>query len=256
MIVLIVMALAVVGVLYGLVPPARRFIKGDRPVWWVRDGLIAVLVAVLVLFGHSYVLSVSGTRETGEQGQSQAQRISDVNFVRFRSSEQYQPRPFRQFDLEGMNLSGLELRGADFTEAKLSGANLTRTVLSFESGTPGAPGRPAIPSANTFFQGANLCRADLTAADLRYAYLVNTNLTGADLAFARLDGAALNGSDLSGATLPSDPRDLAGIYYDDSTIWPEGFQPPPSATGDKMEFLEDPVNRKLYGDVQRPACNS
>lgn len=250
------MALAVVGVLYGLVPPARRFIRGDRPVWWVRDGLIAVLVAVLVLLGHSYVLSVSGTRDAGEQGQSLEQRISNLNFVRFRSSEQYQPRPFRQFDLEGMNLSGLQLKGADFTEANLSGANMARTVLSFESGAPGAPGEPAIPSANAFFQGANLCGADLTAADLRYAYLVNANLTGADLAFARLGGAALNGSDLSTATLPSDPRDLAGIYYDDDTIWPEGFQPPPPATGSKLEFLENPLNSKLYGDVKRPACNA
>jgi len=38
--------------------------------------------------------------------------------------------------------------------------------------------------------------------------------------------------------LPSDPSYLAGIYYDDNTIWPEGFQPPPSATGNRLDFLE------------------
>jgi len=257
-IVVVATALAATGVLYGLIPPSRRFIKGDRPVWWVRDGFIAVFVAVLVLFGHGYVLSASATRE---QGQGQDQRISDLGFVRDRSSEQYQARPFRGFDLGDMNLAGLELRGANFVEADLGGANLTGTDLRGYPGTPEAPGPPgqppipAIPGARALLQGVNLCHADLTGAILQGSYLVNANLTGTDLTSTGLQGAALNGSDLSGATMPSDASFVEGVYYDDNTIWPEGFQPPPSNTGDRFGFLQDPIDNELYGDIKRPTCN-
>lgn len=247
--------LVVTAVLYGLVPPTRRFIKGERPVWWVRDGFLAVFVAVLVLFGHSYIVTLSAG-DKPEQGQDQDQRLSDLDFVRSKSSEVYQVRPFRGFDLRDMNLAGLQLRGADFTEADLSGANLTGTDLVSQAATPEASGRPATPGVAAFLQGVNFCHAVLTRADLRYSFLMNANLVGADLALARLQGAALNGSDFSGATMPSDASYLEGIYYDDDTIWPEGFEPPPSNTGNKLVFLENPVNNALYGDIQRPACNS
>ena len=109
-------ALAVTAILYGLVPPARRFIKGERPAWWVRDGSLAVFVAALVLFGQSYVLRAG---DTGEHSQTQAEgqdlRIANLNFVRFKSSNEYQARPFRGVDLRYMNLAGLQLRGADLT---------------------------------------------------------------------------------------------------------------------------------------------
>lgn len=256
-----ILVVTATGGLYLVVPAARRFIKSDQPVWWVRDILIAVLVAMLFLLGQSYLVDTSGARELGQdqaedQDQDQDQRTSDLQFVRDRSSEWYQARPFRQFDLRGMNLAGLELRGANFAQANLSGVNLTGTVLRPQTGTPEAPGRPAVPSVQVLLQGVNLCHAVLTGADLRGSYLSNANLTGADLSFTRLQGAALNGTDLSKATLPSDISYLADIYYDDNTIWPEGFQPPPSAvSGNQLDFLRDPINNELYGDIQRPVCN-
>lgn len=258
-IIVVTAALVATAVLYVLVPPARRFIKGERPVWWVRDGFLAVFVAVLLIFGHSYVLRAS---DRGEQGQSQghdqgqAQRISNLDFVRSRSSDEYRARPFRGFDLRDMNLAGLELRGADFTGANLGGANLAGTRLNYQNSTPEAPGQPAIPAASTYLQGVNLCRAVLTGADLGFTYLVNANLIGVDLSSTSLRGAVLNGADLSGATMPADFTYLEGIYYDDTTTWPEGFQPPPANPGDKFGFLENPINNALYGDIQRPTCNS
>lgn len=256
-VIVIAAALAVTGALYGLVPPARRFIRGDRPIWWVRDGFLAVLVAALLLFGQSYALNTdNGRKQSQGQDPGQDQSLLDLQFVRDRSSEQYQARPFRGLDLSSKNLAGLELMGSDFVEANLEGANLTGTNLRNQSATPEAPDHPAIRSVNTFMQGVNLCNAVLTGADLRYSFLVNANLTGVDLTFTRLRGAALNGSDLSGATMPSEAAYLEGIYYDENTIWPEGFQPPPPAAGNKFDFLQDPVNNELYGGIQRPACNS
>ncbi len=254
--------LVVTGGLYFLAPPVRRFIKGDQPVWWVRDVLIAVFVVVLVLFGQSYLVGASGIHEQEQaqgQGEDQAQdqRIADLNYVRFRSSASYQERPFRGFDLRDMHLGGLKLRGANFVEANLGGANLTGTDLRQQTGTPEAPGQPAIPEVRTLLQGANLCHAILTGANLQGSFLINANFTGADLTDARLQWANLNGADLSAATLPSDASYLEGIYYDDNTVWPEGFQPPPSNTGNGLEkFLQNPANSELYGDIPRPACNS
>jgi hypothetical protein len=66
-------------------------------------------------------------------------------------------------------------------------------------------------------ENTNLSGLNLRGADLRGAYLSGANLRGTDLS-----GADLNGADLSGAI-------LEGIKYDDLTVWPEGFTPPPSA---------------------------
>lgn len=255
----VAIALVVAGVVYGLIPPARRFINGDRPAWWVRDGFLAVLVATLVLFGQSYVLSVSGASDYGqgqEREEAQSLRFSNLDFVRDRSSEEYQARPFRGFDLRGMNLAGLKLMGSEFVEANLAGANLTGTNIRQQKGAVAESGEPPVPAVRTFLQGVNLCNAVLTGADLRSSYLVNANLTGADLSFARLQEAALNGSDFSSATMPSDPSFLEGIYYDENTIWPEGFQPPPSNTGNKFGFLQNQLNNELYGEIVRPQCSS
>jgi hypothetical protein len=263
--IVVVCIIAVTGLLYLLIPPIRRFIRKDQPVWWARDIFIAAVVAILVLFGQYYFVNA---RHTGDQKTSSdqanqaeqldAQRIENLRFVRDRSSTATQPRPFRQFDLRGMNLAALQLKGANFVEADLSGANLTGTDLSSQAATPARADTPAIPAAYSFLQGVNLCHAVLAGADLRNTYLVNANLNGVDLTSTLLQNAILNGSDLSGATLPSDTSSkqslLAGINYDEKTVWPEGFQPPPSSARDVFVFLRNPVLNKLYGDLPRPKC--
>ena len=47
----------------------------------------------------------------------------------------------------------------------------------------------------------SMCRADLSGADLRGAYLSRADLSGADLSGADLRWADLSGADLSGADL-------------------------------------------------------
>ncbi len=53
---LVAAALVVIGGLYFLVPPARRFLKGDQPVWWVRDLLIVAFLTAFLLLGRSYLV--------------------------------------------------------------------------------------------------------------------------------------------------------------------------------------------------------
>ncbi|WP_319437667.1 pentapeptide repeat-containing protein [Mycobacterium sp. RTGN5] len=264
-----VCVIAVTGVVYLAIPPVRRFIRKDPPVWWVRDVFIAVVVALLVLVGASYLTKVNSGGQASPQDQqssasqdqnSPAGRLNSLQFVQGRSSVAYEPRPFRQFDLKGMNLAGLQLKGANLVQADLTGANLAGTDLSADPAIPAAPDAPAVAGHPAFLQGVNLCHAVLTGANFTTAYLVNANLTGVDLTTTRLNGAVLNGADLSQAVLPSDAggkdRFLKGVHYDQNTVWPKDFQPPPAGTDDRFKFLSDPVNQALYGNVPRPACHS
>ncbi|WP_420749070.1 pentapeptide repeat-containing protein [Rhodococcus sp. O3] len=140
-------------------------------------------------------------------------------------------------DLSGASLFQTDLTKAQLTErAKLTGANLTVATLNF----------------------ADLTNADMTYATLIGACLKRTNLTGANLYRADLSGAKLAGAKLAGTTYtpvcPDGPdvmvppsvvglaeamshetdaqlndTILIQIFYDDqSTIWPIGYQAPPS----------------------------
>ena len=66
---------------------------------------------------------------------------------------------------------------------------------------------------------ARTWRAGFAGADLRDAHIANADLTRANLCKANLSGADLSGSNLT------------DILYDSTTIWPSGFQPPPSRPG-------------------------
>lgn len=89
-----------------------------------------------------------------------------------------------------LQLGCTDLTGADLTGADLRGADLSSALL----------------------RKAKLRRADLRGADLRSA-----NLAGADLRAADLVGA-----DLTGAVMG---MSVADARYDETTRWPEGFDP-------------------------------
>ncbi|MFB7514048.1 pentapeptide repeat-containing protein [Streptomyces sp. NPDC056144] len=104
----------------------------------------------------------------------------------------------RRANLAGVSLIGNEtsdLRGADFTKAKLNNSDFNGAALTAAR-----------------FSKANLRRADLSNCDLREAHfdqgaileranLDGANLSGANLRAAQLQGAYLRGTNLSGADL-------------------------------------------------------
>src|SRR5690349_16020519 len=59
MLIAVACVVALTAVLYLAVPPVRRFIRKDRPVWWVGDIFIAVVVALLVLVGQHYLVTAN-----------------------------------------------------------------------------------------------------------------------------------------------------------------------------------------------------
>jgi sensor histidine kinase YesM len=79
---------------------------------------------------------------------------------------------FRLSDMEGLDLSGLDLTGADFRFSKLSNVNFSHSILQ---------------NADLSFSdmdGANFDNADLTNAGLRFSSLEGANLTNAKIANA------------------------------------------------------------------------
>lgn len=104
-------------------------------------------------------------------------------------------RDFRGIDLnnqvlEGVNLTGANLRRAKLHGIQLKGANLTGIKL-----------RKA-DLRQVDLTGANLCGADLSGASLHQVNLQDANLRGVDLSDANLSETSLSGADLGGAILP------------------------------------------------------
>ena len=77
--------------------------------------------------------------------------------------------------------------------------------------------------------GVNFRDCDLRGVNFFDCTFVNTDFSGADLGYSNVGrGAHLCSADLSTAIF--NETNLIGIEYDETTIWPKGFTPPPSCT--------------------------
>ncbi|NUP12959.1 MAG: pentapeptide repeat-containing protein [Polyangiaceae bacterium] len=121
---------------------------------------------------------------------------------------------YRGKDLDGVILTGADLRRADFGNTSLVGADLTGADLTFAS-----------------LRDADLQGAKLVEANLEGAFFQNADLTGADFSGANIGaihGLRFGRPFLHGATFTgvrwSNTSSLTG-FYDDSTQWPDGFDP-------------------------------
>jgi uncharacterized protein YjbI with pentapeptide repeats len=139
--------------------------------------------------------------------------LEDLRFLRDVSTRQEGPMPFRNLDLQGMNLSGLRFPCRD--------------------DEPGVEGGCGV-------------RADFTDANLSDAVMRNMDLTGADFTRADLQGADLGGSLLTDADLTAarnlDAAELEGVCYvtGNAVIWPSALGMPESMTGDPNSPLCSP----------------
>ena len=104
-------------------------------------------------------------------------------------------------NLHATDLSNLDASGAWLPHADLSDANLTASDF----------GAANFMGAN--FRGAQLIGASLSDSLLDKADFAGANLANTDLRFARMTDTLL------------DNANLAGAFYDQYTIWPQGFDP-------------------------------
>lgn len=195
----------------------------SRPSW--RHDLVVGLVSGAVVAAASML----GQSALDDDRSSREERRENLRFIRERSSSDKQDRPFGAMDIRDQNLSGLLLVESDFTDSDMSNSNLDNVVLQ----------EAKLVSSN--LTGSSLYRANLRSADLAHARLTGADLISASLKSARLEAvefknANLSYADLSESDLPGanfEGADLTGakfenICYDDTTVWPENFTPPPS----------------------------
>lgn len=156
-----------------------------------------------------------------------------------------------------MNLVGANLRRANLTSADFSRSNMTSariwhvSVSESESRSRWGSG---VTFSKTCLRGAlifgsqlpntDFSESDLTKANLMSGNFERSSFEGAKLVNTLMRKAKLGGSDFSNADLSGARLDEAdvegvgwdGIVYDEATIWPRGFQPPPSQP--KQEQLQ------------------
>jgi hypothetical protein len=143
---------------------------------------------------------------------------------------------FSRVNLDVANLTGANLEGTDFTDARFN--STTKWPDGFDPLTIGAHGPGVDYSGEEFV--LTMRNRDLRGANFEGARiggsrtLVGTNLTDANLRdanFSRvnLDYANLTGADLKGTNLReikyNSQTDWTGAIYSVHTQWPEGFDP-------------------------------
>lgn len=178
------MSIVLVGLVWLLVPIAcvGLCIYGIRRVVRSRQGLnLGGALVFIVALSLIWLLAVGLRQPMG--------RLTVT--VKYQLGQ----RDFREIDLSRVNLAGANLREADLSSATLSAANLAGADLS----------RAIMNGAN--LQGAHLNGANLQGVDLRNANLIDAHLRNADLSSADLTGALgahnLTGvQSLQGATMP------------------------------------------------------
>lgn len=143
----------------------RQRIRDDLIVGTVGGLVSGLIVGLAVFVGQIAVDNARETRENAREDRlvarqaaeeadrsETAARLENLRFVRALSSDEDIDRPFRGFDLEGMELAGLSLEGADFSNSNLRGVSFRNSNLS-----------------RAQFGGADVAGADFTDAVLRGA---------------------------------------------------------------------------------------
>lgn len=216
-----------------------------EPPWWVRDVIVAVLIGLMLTLAQWTLDNRRSDREDEREDQRALDtlQIENLRFVRERSGPSDIVRPFESLDLRGMNISGLDLGHADFTDALLSQSDMSGMVVLgggfIEANLDGAK-VASLKAKDGNFTGASIRDVRFWAADLRGARwqealledvaFVETTLRAAEFGDVDLARVTFNKTDLRAADLYDvrglDSANLDRICWDDNTFWPDGFTPP------------------------------
>jgi Pentapeptide repeats (8 copies) len=180
---------------FPLLRAAKRLrIWISDPPWWIPQVVVALLVGLAVLGAQKVIDDgrADRDRDIAANQARHAEQLENLRFVRQLSTQTGVPRPFTGFDLQGQNLSQLDLTGAQLIDANLQGANLIGSDL-----TPPPLGSPLYSrfGNGTNLSGANLTGANLTTANLRGVWLARANLTNANLTGTNLSETWISETD-------------------------------------------------------------
>jgi uncharacterized protein YjbI with pentapeptide repeats len=216
----------------------------------VRDVVLALAIGLLLLAGQWLIDDRRSQRETRISADlaDEAERRENLRFIRDRSSVEQIERPFSGMDLDSLKLTGLNLSGANLSDASLLETSLAEVDLSGALLTGASLGSSSFFRAvlrdavlgcsepepgcgatqfSTLFLSADLTRADLTGMSFFRADFTGAIMTEAVVADVRMSRTKLYGTDLTRADLRG--TEFVEVCYDDTTRWPSGYSPPPSA---------------------------
>jgi uncharacterized protein YjbI with pentapeptide repeats len=108
---------------------------------------------------------------------------------------------FLNTDLRGAFLANSNFSNCDFSEASLITAYLINSIIK-----------------NANLQRCKAFGCNFSGADLRNASLNDAEVNGADFSYCRLQGSTMTCKGINMALLQD-------VVYDDSTIWPQNFDP-------------------------------
>lgn len=117
-------------------------------------------------------------------------------------------------DFRGADLSGAVIDSSTIVDTRFDSADLRGMVLGDTD------------VGRTSFEGADLSGAVFDSGELNEVGFRNADLNGASFRSTSLEHVDLSGADLTGVDLSG--VGVAGVKYDDRTVWPVGFTPPPS----------------------------
>ena len=128
-------------------------------------------------------------------------------------------RDFREIQLDGADLAGVNLTGASFygaslKAADLEGARLTHVQFKAADLTGACLSRASINATDLI--GAIFVEADFSNADLTGACLAMADCTRADMTFARFNNVTLADVTFSGTKLTG--ARLSSAYFDDVDV--------------------------------------
>lgn len=241
------------------------------PRWWIRDGVLALVIGAALLGGQWIIDDWRSNREIRISAQlaDAAERRENIRFIRDRSSNETIARPFAGMDLRDQNFVGLQMLGADLRSTDLTDARLEEADLSDArfsdaeiyatdftgaklTGANFACPEPEDSLCFAFigfgdFSESNLNNARLSGLIISATDFSNASLRQADLSHVHLNDTVLFGADLTNANLTGIV--FRNVCYDLSTEWPIGFTPPPPGN-------EDVCIDAITGGSVRPGLRS
>ena len=149
-----------------------------------------------------------------------------------------------EIDLRGANLKSTNLSGSNLFSANLSGADLSNTNLSGTNLIKANLSNANLERTNLF--GANLIKANLSHTNLERANLSGANLSDANLANANLENTDLSNANLSGANLSKTNLfntnlfnvDLRGCSFYQNRLWESKIRDDKTITGAKITIFD------------------
>jgi uncharacterized protein in mobD 3'region len=149
-----------------------------------------------------------------------------------------------EIDLRGANLKSTNLSGSNLFSANLSGADLSNANLSGTNLIKANLSNANLERTNLF--GANLIKANLSHTNLERANLSGANLSDANLANANLENTDLSNANLSGANLSKTNLfntnlfnvDLRGCSFYQNRLWESKIRDDKTITGAKITIFD------------------